>query len=320
MREIGGYFELEHFTGSEYYPEAYDFNCARSALLCLLENISHKNILVPYFNCSEVFETLKKVNCDLAYYSIGQDLMPQLPRNLSSYDAIYIVNIFGRLDNEYYSRIRKEYPGNIIVDNTQAFFCKPFELSEKSHYIYSCRKFFGVSDGAYLSTGLKIKPCYPKDKSSERVSYICGRLEDGASLHYREFKDNEKLLSSLGVLCMSEVTHNILRAIKYEDVIKARNKNYKTLDEVLGKTNHFPVLCELNGPFMYPLYYENADNIRTKLAEKGIYIPLLWPNTAQMDSSTFEYKYSANLIAIPCDQRYTTEDMQYLLSILKEEL
>lgn len=39
----------------------------------------------------------------------------------------------------------------IILDNTQSFFQKPISGIDT---IYSCRKYFGVPDGAYLSTNI----------------------------------------------------------------------------------------------------------------------------------------------------------------------
>ena len=39
-KEIGGYMELEEFSGQEYYPELYKVNLGRTALLWLLESRS----------------------------------------------------------------------------------------------------------------------------------------------------------------------------------------------------------------------------------------------------------------------------------------
>ena len=44
MREIGGYLELEHFTGAEYHQNALRFNTATNALLWLLKKRLPKNL------------------------------------------------------------------------------------------------------------------------------------------------------------------------------------------------------------------------------------------------------------------------------------
>ena len=41
MNEIGGYLELENFTGEEYYPELLKLNLGRTALLfALIQNLN----------------------------------------------------------------------------------------------------------------------------------------------------------------------------------------------------------------------------------------------------------------------------------------
>jgi hypothetical protein len=35
-----------------------------------------------------------------------------------------------------------------------------------------------------------------------------------------------------------------------------------------------------------------------------------------MAEDSIEYKYAANILPLPCDQRYAIEDMEYLLDML----
>ena len=44
---------------------------------------------------------------------------------------------------------------NVIIDNVQAYFQRPIEGFDT---LYSCRKYFGVPDGAVLYTDLEIEP------------------------------------------------------------------------------------------------------------------------------------------------------------------
>ncbi len=310
-REIGGYFGIESFTGSEYYPEAVATNCFRSSVKLLLDCIKPNRLLSPKFNCGEVNSVLES-KCPVEYYSVGSNLLPLLPEDLSGYDAVLINNSFGRVPDEYIIRLHDSCRCHIIVDNTQDFFRKPCKGSERLHYINSCRKFFGVPDGSYLITQLDVKAPETTATAADSMSFIAGRLEDGASSHYAEMKQNEERITASQPMAMSAFTHNILRGVDYGRVIELRNRNYGVLQRHFGEQNSFPLLEKLNGPFMYPLYTEQASQLRGKLAAEKIYIPTLWPNTLQLDMSSTEYLYTANLLVLPCDQRYSVEDMEYM--------
>ena len=69
-----------------------------------------------------------------------------------------------------YQSIKKIY-GNIIVDHTHAFFQKPLKGIDT---LYSCRKFWGVSDGAYLSTDASLTENKTVDYSAERMKTYSG--------------------------------------------------------------------------------------------------------------------------------------------------
>ena len=66
---------------------------------------------------------------------------------------------------------------------------------------------------------------------------------------------------------------------------------------------------------MYPLYLANGADIRKKLQEEKIYIPTLWPDVFDVcNESDLEYDMAKNILPIPCDQRYSLEDMEYMVS------
>ena len=69
---------------------------------------------------------------------------------------------------------------------------------------------------------------------------------------------------------------------------------------------------------MYPLLIKNGAAIRKALQKDKIYIPTLWPNVMEeCEPNSLEYRYAADILPIPIDQRYDKEDMQYITSNLK---
>lgn len=116
---------------------------------------------------------------------------------------------------------------------------------------------------------------------------------------------------------MSSLSQNILGAIDYEKVRTRRNENFRYLHENLSNSNTLDIRVP-EGPFSYPYYVKNGIAVRKALAEKKIYIPTLWPNVLRdnKESST-EYDYAANILPIPCDQRYDIKDMKRIIKELK---
>jgi hypothetical protein len=147
--------------------------------------------------------------------------------------------------------------------------------------------------------------------------HLLGRYEGTASKYYDDFKNNEKTFMNEPLKFMSRLTHNILGAIDYEKVRKIRNYNYAYLDSKLGVYNKVKLKVPY-GAFVYPFYIKNGVEIRKELARKKIYIPILWPNVLN-DSIKYslEHDYSANILPLPCDQRYEIKDMEYIVEEIK---
>lgn len=310
MKEIGGYFGLEKLVSNEYYDELIALNTGRNALLYLIKAREIKKLFIPWLLCNCISDALKNNQCYFEYYSIDQKFRPIFNKNLEENEYLFLVNYYGQLTEKNILKFKEKFQ-NIILDNTQAFFQKPIKDIDT---IYSCRKYFGVPDGAYLSTGAKLDKKIDTDISKDRMKYVLGRFEGVASDYYCDFKKNDILFEKKNIKYMSKLTHNILGAIDYEKVIKLRNKNFAYLSDKLKEKNRLNLtIC--NGPFAYPFFIENGHNIRKKLIEKRIYIPVLWPNVLRnCPKDSIEYVYAANILPLPCDQRYGVSEMNIIIN------
>lgn len=312
MKEIGGYFGLDHFVRQEYYPDLIKLNLGRTALLYLMEVLDIHRLLLPYFLCDSVTERCLETNCRIDFYSIGKDLAPQVSGPLGNHEYLYLVNYYGQLTDESILSYKKEY-GNIIVDHTHSFFQRPLDGIPT---IYSCRKYFGLPDGAYLSASLAHAPALTQDVSKDRMGHILGRFEGDASDYYQLMLNTASTFHKEPVKAMSPLTENLLGAIDYESVRQRRNENYSYLEKELGDRNHLG-FRKPDAPFTYPFYSRHAASIRKELAALKIYIPIYWSSViSQMPEESVEYDYAAHILPLPCDQRYTPLE----LSRMVEEL
>ena len=316
MKEFGGYIEFEYFHGNEYHDKAIKLNCGRNCLAYLIEAYDIKKIYLPYFLCSSVTEVCKKYTIQIEYYNITHNFVPVLPKELDNNSWLYLVNFYGQLNEDLIRKI-KEKTDKIILDNAQAFFIKPIDDIPT---IYTCRKFFGVADGAYLYSNKNISKTLEQDFSYNRMNFLLGRFEKSANEFYFEYSANNKFFMNEPIKQMSKITKNIMKGIDYDYVINKRNQNFSYLSEKLSSINKLNIKFSV-GPFAYPLYLENGSEIRKKLQEKKVYIPTLWPDVFDLCNETMlEYQYAKNILPIPVDQRYGIEDMKYILEFVLKEI
>lgn len=314
MKEIGGYFELDRLTSDkgEYYKDLVSLNTARNALVYLVKAKRINKIYIPYLLCDSVSLVCDKEGIAYEYYHTDENFQPIFNRELKDNEYLYVVNLYGQLSNERILELKRQYK-RIIADNIHAFFQKPVDGIDT---IYSCRKFFGVPDGAYLATDCLLDEDLPIDNSESRIGHIYGRIKDGATAHYAEFQANDASFEQLPLMRMSELTHNMLSKIDYDQIRGIREKNYSYLNEQLGDMNKLKLRIP-EGPYAYPFYCENGMKVKKKIAEKKIYVATLWPNVLELDGIE-EKEYAENILPLPCDQRYGIRDMNFIIDEIKK--
>lgn len=312
MKEIGGYIELDTCRHAMLHDDAILLNCGRNALAYLLEARGIKKLYLPYFLCDSVANVCKKYGVEVAFYHIGENWLPK--DLVIDGDAwLYIVNFYGQMTREDLARLADAYR-NIIIDNAQAYFDAPLANVDT---LYTCRKFFGVSDGAVLYTNSKLERSLDIDESFNRIHYVLGRYERTASEFYEEASKNNDIFDNEPIKEMSRLTKNLLRSIDYEYVKQIRTNNFAYLHEKLRTVNKLNVRL-IEGAFMYPLLIDDGMKIRKQLQQMKIYIPTLWPNVLEeCEPDTLEYKFAAEILPIPVDQRYGIEDMEYLVEVIR---
>ena len=308
MKEYGGYFELETFRNSMLHESALALNCGRKCLEYLIKARDIKRIKMPYYMCDCVFNAADKHSVEISYYSVDKYFRPIIT-DLKDGEWLYVMNYFGQLTSEYIAELKKKYK-RIIVDNAQAYFDMPIPDTDT---LYTCRKFFGVADGAFLYSDSELDDDLSIDESFERMHFVLGRFERTASEFYFESADNNDGFDKEPIKRMSKLTMNLLHGIDYEFVKKRRTDNYILYHENLSKINKLD-LRTIEGAFAYPLWLENGSEIRKEKQKKKIYIPTLWPNVLDdMAEDSLEYRLTKNILPLPCDQRYDHSDINYIM-------
>jgi len=312
-KEYGGYLPIELSNNSEYYnsKNVMRFNCARSAIKYVLIQYDYSCIYLPVYMCESVRDAIKMLGVEIKYYNIGENFEP-LINKIEPKAVILIANYYGiREENSNYILKFK----NVIYDNTQAFFAKPIE---GAYNIYSCRKFFGVCDGAYLVCD-KLKESELPDYYPLYADYLFKSINEGSNSAYSLNLNNEGQISESGLCSMSRFSQKVLQSIDYELVKEKRKNNFYYLNSKLNYLNKLKLCCsEDKVPMIYPLLYVDKD-IRKQMVQEKIYIPQWWEYILWEEKSNgFEKDLSKYLLPLPIDQRYEINDMEEIVNkILK---
>ena len=313
--EIGSFIEIDLRNSGEYYNRETDIarlNSARAGIYHAIRILDCSVIYLPYYLCHVVRDFMALKGIHVRYYSLSEEFEP-LIGEYEKNAALLIVNYFGILSHAFISDLGKKFR-NIIIDNSQAFFCQP---SASCYSVYSPRKFFGVPDGCYVigkKAGSLLNE-YGQDYSSDTAAYLLKRIEFGSSAVYEERMKNENRISNSDIMTMSILTRALLANVDYESIKTRRQMNFRYAHNIFGTLNMFDPMLKIDDetvPMVYPLVIEDSTLVE-KLKGSKIYTGRWWKHVlSQVNEYSFEAKLSKFMIPIPIDQRYGFSDLDFI--------
>lgn len=315
MNPIGGYFSLELPFHEEFHQNALRLNTGRNCLEYILRAQQYRKVYMPYYTCDVVLEPFHKLNVEYEFYHI--DIYFEIDQEILLHEdeALLYTNYYG-LKQNYVEKLAAQYGHQLIVDNTQAFYAKPIHGIDT---FYTCRKFFGIPDGAYLYTNKFLGIDLEQDVSWDRISFLTKRIDLGAVFGYADFREQSARLANQPIKFMSNLTLRMMQSIDYETAAEQRRKNYLYLHNELDKTNLLHLQLDDNAvPMVYP-YLTDREGLREHLIKNKIFVARYWPNVLECTMPVdFDYQLAYQMQPLPIDQRYGEKDMEYIISCINE--
>lgn len=310
---IGGYFELELPQNEEYHPEAISLNSGKNCLQYILQCRKYDKIYIPYYTCDVVLRPIRMLGLRYEFYHIDYNFEIKDDIDLRANEALLYTNYYG-IKSEYVKRLAEIYGNRLIVDNTQAFFAQPIAGIDT---FYTCRKFFGVSDGAYLYTNVRRNEELPMSVSYQRVQHLIKRIDISPEGGFDDFHKSDEQLSEEDVRQMSKFTKRVMCSIDYQRVASIRRTNYNLINEHLHPFNKMQVaLMQDDVPMVYPFMADDR-RLRNFLISNKVYSAKYWPNVdGWCAEESTEYRLANYMVPLPIDQRYGEEEMQVIISLI----
>lgn len=315
LPEIGGYFGLALPDHGDHFPDAIKFQSARAAIRAVLDGVGAKRVLLPDYICNSVIKAVADSGAEVKTYRLDDWLYPKdLPPVLGDGCFLLYVNYFGLCQGNIH-RLLKDIPSTkLIVDNSQALFSPPTDALAT---IYSVRKFVGVPDGGLLiCRGVEIEQPEKEDTVSiDRTRHLFLRMAYSARDGYSSYIESENSLNDTRPLRMSRLTRRLLAGIDMAGVKRQRRANFQVLADLLNQYNSRRWTLDSDAaPLCYPLVVDwDVGDLINELVKKNIYIPNYWNEAkARISPNTVEYRLVQCCLAVPCDQRYASDQLSYL--------
>lgn len=297
--------------------------------------------LIPPFTCETVVEPFLERDFTVYTYPIKENLNIDVEDFVSVLErsgaqVILVHRYFGFDTLKNFEKIIEKYRKNGIIfieDKTQCLYSKFHNLST-DYIVGSLRKWAALPDGGYAvcKTGVfKDKPLgYDKKLEEKKVEASLLKykfLHEGSGVKkqfldiYREAEDI--LDSEQGYFKISPVSEKIQCNLNIEELKRKRRKNYERLYNGLKEISSIRCLTPQLGVNDIPLYFalltDKRHDLQIALRDKCVYAPIVWPKYEFMPEICKEAQMIYDLaLCIPIDQRYDTDDMERIISCIRE--
>ena len=332
-RPIGGFFGLaiedvptvpgsiwEEWT--KQFRAVSTFSTARAALAALIGATAPRRVWLPAYLCREASEAAiaAAVNftAEVCTYRLTDELDPDvdcLSAELAASDLVVVVDYFGWPPSQAF-RDWASSRSDVAWVEDRAHAMWTAEPPWAPWCIYSPRKLLGVPNG-----GLLVGKMVPAS-SAELPPDLAIALPELMRFEDREQKENDRWYAAYraredsladGSGPMSRLTEALLRRIQVGQLVTARQANYRYLLDRLPKLAAWPRNGENVAPFGLAIAVENAQSLVRQLAAERLFCPRHW---AELNSDPvrfpYEHSLSRQLLTLPCDHRYTAEQLARL--------
>jgi dTDP-4-amino-4,6-dideoxygalactose transaminase len=335
-RIVGGMFGLPIISEEGEEPPFIEKRSillanGRSGIYLLKESLSPPKIWLPSYLCDVVLSAVE--GTETRFYEVAYDLSIPSTKwidSIGSGDLVILINYFGfPCDKKLFSRIKKRGAW-VLQDASQALLSE--QMDQGADYVlFSPRKFLGVPDGGILRINADIeweRPVLFSPPSNWWLKAIKATILRREFDHYggkrtwfHLFRKTEST-GPIGPYAMSDLSIMLLKhSFDYTKIIQQRINNYKLLSGKLASWALFPSLPKGVVPLGFPICLQERDRVREILFKHQIYPPIHWAIEGIVPKAFKDsHRLAAEIMTLPCDQRYNEQDMERMANLIQREV
>ena len=336
---IGGEFDVDlqslkySHSGNVCLDDLYKYSTGRSALYHILLDVKKRNniskILLPDYLCSSVVIAAEKADVEVVFYPLNDKLELDEKHFANHYEdkcAVLLINYFGLQNLQkqvaYVRSLNKD--AIIIEDDVQGFYEFQKELIGVDYKFTSLRKTFACPDGGLVKT----ENLLPEVKTVNKFHQykLAGSILKSLrkpeyyddAVYLSIFEKGESMIDDEIAEGMSNMAIDIISKTDIDRLSYIRRRNAKFICdglESLGLNTILPV-TEDKIPLFVPIYLEDRNKVRKYMFQHNCFCPVHWPLEGMNVKKGAEM--AEHELSIIVDQRYTNEDMEYILDLISK--
>ncbi len=324
---------------------AYLFRSGRDALKAVAIGYGekHKKALLPALCCESMVSPFTMNGYEVEFYRLNGDCtadVKDIENKLTNESVFLYMSYFGvkPLSDKTLCSLKEKFNGaKFVEDRTH----NPLHRIGEGTFgadatVISIRKWLSIADGGLLFTTDCFDNNYLFENSFANIRKNAMQLkseylkngDEALKSKFRELLNeaSELLDVSNNAYVMTESSKELLNKVDFDKILTDRQRNAKILAEELAP------LCEMgkikfisqkpqNSTIYFPVIVDDRDSVQSQLAKKSVFCPVIWPLPEGAEGVCENSKYIAeNMLAIPCDQRYSAEDMLTVAKAINEVL
>ena len=314
----------------------WDALCLRSgrdALKAIAREYTPTVVLLPALACDSMVHPFTMHGHEVRYYRLTADYTIDLDhlRSLipqTDAPALFLyMNYFGNeaITDDTLNDLHTDYPQlRFIEDRTHDLLCENRRRFLPDYRMASLRKWVNVPDGGLLWAYRPLtNTTFGNDTSfsEKRLQAQTMRhafLQNGdiqLKATYRQMFStvSDILDEDTTPSRMSAYAYEIARSTDWDGIKQQRTENARVLTEALRNNPYVRLIqpeADKSGLYV-PFTISNRDEVQALLSPMGIFNTIIWPlNDEQRAVCPVAKETEETMLAAPCDQRYTTADMQ----------
>jgi hypothetical protein len=298
-------------------------------------------VYMPSYCCRTMIEPFESNRVNVLFYNVLASEKGGLFFDIdytAECDAVFVMNYFGFISPDtsvIIENFKNHHNKLIIEDATHSLFCsKPFN-SDSDYVFSSLRKWFAVPGAALVSKtkaefvigkpmlihneyikmkidGMNLKKAYFNSENVKKDSFL------------KIFNDAELMLEhDYKNYAIDNTSFSIIERTKRKKIHLKRISNARLLLNALKNQSKFRLLfndvAQTDCPLFVPLVVESAWRERFKhyLIGMEIFCPVHWPKSDLHHLTKNSKSIYDTELSLVCDQRYGQEDMERIITAIK---
>lgn len=296
----------------------------RDALKAIAREFQPCTALLPALACDSMVHPFELYGHKIRYYKLNPDYsIDKNSLHIGEEKTLFLyMDYFGipSIGDAELNQLKAKGDIIFIEDRTHDLIWERRRTFQPDYIMASLRKWVPIPDGGLLWGEISMPLAADTTFSETRLKAQCMRHQflqcgdENIKTEYRKiFSTVSDLMDADEPSAMSAYAYELAKKTDWDLVRRARKANAETLIPILAESPYISFIQNKAG--LSDLYVaftvRNRDEIQRRLSAEGIFNTVIWPLTDEQKNACPVTKFTEeSMLAAPCDQRHSVEDMK----------